>query len=215
MPDKTFGAASGASGGFIRTQVDPDRWLESLVRALKNYIDSNLSDVYEVVTEFPAGDALARLPKTERTVIHFEIDDVDDVVFGMGDNFVDDIYDESNVLVTGIEALCKRVRFDVGIWASHQSGGVTARLRAYQHLSRLLNGSQAYKRALQHDFEILEFTGGTFVREEVGEIPVFRVVAATLVLRVYPRAFADPVTFVEEVEQDQNLEILEGVPIVG
>jgi hypothetical protein len=210
--DKTFGATSTLRGGIIRG-LDAEAWLESLTRVLDAYVNRNSSVVYDIRFSFPEADERADFIKLPQTIIHFEIDDIDNPKFGMGDNVVDEIFDETGVTVQGIEAVPHVVDIDVGIWASPNSGGTTARLRAYQLLNRLFTGAEAYENLLREgDIEIINFTGGSFIREKVSDIALFRVVGISLKVRVFERRVRAPVSFIEAVEQEQDLEI-SGQPI--
>lgn len=214
--DKTMGGRASASGGMRRDQVDPDRWLETLVRTIGGYVRSQVSPVYDVRITFPDSEEVADFPKLKKTIIHFEIEDIGNPVFGMGDNFVDAVYDDSNVLVTGIEARKHEVAFDVGIWASSDTGGPTARMRAYQELTKCFVGSVAYNKALNnHDFEIRRFDGGIFVKEDISDIPIFRVVGVELGVCVYSRVLDEARTYVDEIVQDPNLETVDEEVISG
>jgi hypothetical protein len=209
VPDiiKTLGATATLKGGVARG-FDPDIWLESLIRVIESYVQKNSSAIYDIRFSFPEADERAEFVKLPKTVIHFEIDDIDNPRFGMGDNVVEQVYNEAAFTVTGIEAIPHVVNMDVGVWASPNSGGVTARLRAYQLLSRLFAGSEAYEKAINEaDFEIVNFTGGSFVREKVSDVPLFRVVGITLVVRVFERRVRVPSTFIETYVQNPQLQI--------
>lgn len=205
---KTLGSTATLKGGMNRTGLDPDRWLESLTHSLETYVRNGFTEIYDVQFSYPPANQRASLPKMEKTLIHFEIDVIDNPLMGFGNSIVDALYDDANVTITEIGAECHIVNFDVGIWASSKSGGVTARHRAYQHLSNLFAGPGGYNKAQQEaDIEIMRFTGGSSVVEEIGEIPVFRVIGIELVTRVYGRRVMPVLPYVETTVQEPGLDI--------
>jgi len=200
--DKTFGASAQASGGFIQSAYNPDNWLLSLTRAIKNYVNRHSSTIYDIRMEFPDTKQRQAFAQLEKTVIHFEIDDIDSPRFGMGDNIVDATFDDISKTVTEFEAKPHIVMFDVGIWTSAKAGGTTARMRAYQLLDELFNGSIAFKRMLAEEgVEIRDFRGGSFVQEAISDVPVFRALGITLSVRVFERRTDDPKPYIEQVNQ--------------
>jgi hypothetical protein len=206
---------------------DPENWLESVVRTLREYaehgFDNAVKDnggdpvgdtVYEVVMEFPSNLDPARVLPMDRTLIHFEIDDIVDMILGFGDNIIRENFNESDYTVRPQEARVHRINFDVGIWASDRSGGTTQRLRAYQVLANLFHGSRAraalWNASTEGDggIEILEFTGGRFLTERTGDIPLYRMVDCQLEIRVYSRTpIGEPEAAVETVVQAPGLSI--------
>lgn len=197
---------------------DPDKWLISLQRSLKDYVEANLNltDVYELEMSYPSADELAKKVPLPLTILHFEIEDTQMVPFGLGDNVVNVVYDELGGTVEEWEAHCHEVDINVGVWASVESGGVSARLVARQDLDALFVGPAARDACMaQTDgIEILSFSGGLFVNDLINDIPIFRVVDAMLRVRVYSRTRKAPVTFIEDVGQSPGLEIDETV-IIG
>lgn len=195
---------------------DPEIWLESLVREIKAYADSNFNDTYQVVMEFP-GPMLDRseLPLS-KTVIHFEIDDILDSLIGLGDNKFADNYDSTAHTVNPQYARQHRVNFDVGVWASAKSGGVTSRLRAKQTLEEMfgaVNGQLNLRAASDGGdgyIEVISYTGGRMIMDTINDSPVYRMIDTALVVRVFSRTklatTAGPA--IEEIIQDPNLEII-------
>lgn len=206
--DKTLGASSAASGGFLRTAFDPDKWLESTLRSLKNYIQRSSSEVYDIRLEYPAADQQADFPNLDRTVIHLEIDDIDNPIFGLGGSYVDEIFDDSAETVQLVEAQGHVINFDVGIWSSMQAGGTTARMRAYQLLNDLFNGSLAFKQVQEElGIEIMGFRGGSFIQDKISDLPVFRALDIELIVRVYGRRLDAPRTYISEIDQQPSLAV--------
>ena len=195
---------------------DPEIWLESLIREIKAYAESNFNDTYQVVMEFP-GPMLDRseLPLS-KTVIHFEIDDVVDSLIGMGDNKFADNYDDTTGTVNPQYARRHNINFDVGVWASAKSGGVTSRLRAKQTLEEMfgaVNGQLNLRAASDGGdgyIEVISYTGGRMIMDTINDSPVYRMIDTALVVRVFSRTklavTAGPA--IEEIIQDPNLEII-------
>jgi len=211
------------------TAYDPEIWLESTVRCLKDYLEYkfhvSVSDgtnyvgenAYEVVPEFPGADLDLRKMPMQRTVIHFEIDEIVSQVVGLGDNIMEWTEDPANPgSIAPRYAQEHRLNLDVGIWASDASGGLTARLRAKQILQYALGGAEGITGL--RDFtdggdgmlEILEFSGGRFMLDKINDMQVFRMVECTLRLRVFsrtPLVDAQYGTAIEEIFIDPDVQI--------
>src|ERR1041385_4098412 len=144
---------------------NPEIWLESTTRALKEYVDNAFSAAYEVIMEFPSTEYILKMVPLEKTVIHFEIDTVDPRLIGFGLVAGTFNYDSTNHQAQPQEAADVRINCDVGIWASARSGGTTSRMRAYETLSRLFQGKYAQDALTaavstgDGTIEILNFTG--------------------------------------------------------
>src|SRR5207253_1125216 len=122
----------------MTTKYDPEHWLETTVRALKDYMNANLNTrIYDVVMEFPGAIVDAEKMPIKKTIIHFEIDAIDSKPVGLGDNIFASNYDSGLHQNSPQTAERHMINFDVGIWASDRSGGLTSRLRARQTLSNL------------------------------------------------------------------------------
>jgi hypothetical protein len=207
---------------------DPEQWLETLKRTLKEYTATGLEksvkddqgnvvglDVYEVIFEFPATiDMLQRVP-FEKVLIHFEIDDIVNEPLGFGDNIFRDNFNDIDDTIRPQEAKMHRVNFDVGIWSSDRSGGTTQRLRAYQVLENLFHGARASKalwNASTHGdggIEILQYTGGRFITERVGDVVTYRSVDGQLEVRVFSRTpMGEPEPAITTTVQQPGLNIV-------
>lgn len=208
---------------------DPESWLESAVREIKEYalngfkaavLDSNSNpagdEIYDVVMEFPGplldnGD----IPLT-KTIIHFEIDDQQDHPVGLGENEYADNYDAIAHTVNPQYAGMHTINFDVGVWTSAQSGGTTARLRAKEILYDLFGstkGQIAFHAATDGGngrVEILNYTGGRFILDSINDHPVYRMINGLLVVRVFSRTKLDTTSgpAIEEIDQAPNITIL-------
>lgn len=209
------------------TTFTPENWLVSLFGSLKDYVAGEIDAAilsptnvpsghlaYDVVMDFPASAALPGQPELEKTIIHFAIDDIDNMRIGLGENQFDVIEVDPTVddpgTVQGHEGMFHYVNFDVGVWASDKSGGSTSRLRAYQMLNDILGTDIARKKcfAVTEGVEIRSFASGRFVVETLGDIRVFRIVGAELVVRVVSRSIDTPDVFADlPIEQDPELEI--------
>jgi hypothetical protein len=209
---------------------NPEEWLESTVREIKNYVMAGfhaavINDVqqevgdqmYDVVMEFP-GAALDDSPNPLlKTLIHFEIDDARDMAVGIGENAFADNYNSTAHTVNPQYAGMHLINFDVGIWASAESGGLTARLRAKQILYDLLGAPSgqiafhAYTDGGNGRVEIINYTGGRFITDSINDVPVYRMIDGQLVVRVFSRTKLVPAAAapsIEEIDQNPNLTIL-------
>lgn len=207
---------------------DPENWLESTTREIENYVmggfttavlDNNNQpagdQIYDVIMEFP-GPLLDTMDNPlQKTLIHFEIDDAQDRMLGLGENIYADNYDAVTQTVNPQYAGTHIINFDVGIWASAESGGTTSRLRAKQILYDLL-GAPSGRLAFQAitdggdgRVEIMDYTGGRFIRDTINDVPVFRMIDGQLVVRVYSRTkLSDtPGPAIEEIDQGPDLSI--------
>lgn len=220
--DKSGGAISEISGGTFDSDstliqaVDPENWTLTFFRALKVYVESNVqSEIYDVRFGFPAQSEIVDFLPLGKTIIHFEVDDVDPQKFGFGQNIVDADEDEASGTTREFEAQCFVVNMDVGIWTSARAGGTTARLVAFQKLHDLFTGPERFVWIREYlGIEILELTGGSFIVEEIGDIAMFRVAGLTLRLRIYARNVRQPVTYIEEAIPLSQIDI-DGNVIVG
>ena len=202
---------------------NPDDWLESLWRSLSSYVMSygysGLDpDIYQIMMGYPSGNDIGQLLPFRKTLIHFEIDNITDSVIGFGDQIVADYIDPIYNTLTNYEANRHDLNLDVGIWASDESGGVTARLRAYKRLNDLFSGPGAYEALLTNvGAELISFTGAQFAKEEIDNIDVYRVFNMTLVLRVYSRKTYAQIPFVAGssigIFQQEELRTVDGILI--
>jgi hypothetical protein len=200
-----------------QTKYDPEKWLETTIRAIKDYVENNINTrIYEVVMEFPAPLMEQSLMPLSKTVIHFEIDDMPENLIGMGDNVFAANYNEVDETVNPQEAREQRINFDVGIWASDKSGGTTSRMRAKQILSSLFGGSQGIKAlydAGDNDdgsIEIIRYGGGRFAIDTINDVRVYRMVDAQLEVRVFSRTpiSSTPSPSLEDFDQNPNITVI-------
>ena len=221
------------------TQYDPETWLETSMRILKEYAheefhkavkDDDLNnigaDVYEIIMEFPESEDILKLVPLPKTIVHFEIDEIDNDILGFGEGHHALNYDPLLQLIEPQEAGIHLIDLDVGIWASTRSGGLTARLRAYQILRMLFHGPLAHqelmKRSQGYDdhgkseggLEITEFTGGRFIQDRINDVPIFRMIDCSLKIRVFSRSpifsqipTIEDITQIPELIIDDNLQL--------
>lgn len=215
----------------MSTQFTPDNWLVSLHRAVKDYVETQINEyvkddadlaaglsVFQAVFEWPESDDLATSSELAKTTIHFIIDDIDSRKLGFGDDVVAGIEIPGGGVAADTvqpqEAQMHQINFDIGIWASDKSGGVTSRLVAYQMLQRIL-GSTSGRRAFQEGtggIEVISFNGGRFITDRVNDVRVFRTIDSELVVRVFSRVIGGQLTIVDqEPLQSTGLEISDTV----
>ena len=212
----------------MSTPYNPEIYLESSIRCLRSYIETNVDqavlddgqnpaglEVYEVTMEFPPDEMIMSYVPGKKSIIHFELDDIEDHILSFGRNVAQSVYDVNSATITEREGRRHILNFDVGIWAWDKSGGITARLRARQILSNLFTGSMAIERLRDWTdggdgmLEILSYSGGHFMAEFINDVRVFRQINSTLSIRVFsrtPTPFVTPT--VEEIEQDTDLLIV-------
>lgn len=218
---------------------NPEIWLESTVRELKAYAEAGLNEsvrdgsanpiglynkdtnpngIYEVVMEFPSPENISGRVPLLRTIVHFEIDAIDNRYVGLGNQTYRQNYDPATHTVQPQEAGWHQVNFDVGIWSSDKSGGTTSRLRVYQILNNLFHGKlgqaafDARTDAGDGRVEIVRWDGGRFITETINDVPTYRSVEGVLELRVFSRTpliITPPVTAIEEILQAPGLVITE------
>jgi hypothetical protein len=150
-----------------------------------------------------------------KTLIHFEIDDQDDNLM-MADPMLE-TYVGTDQTVQQQWAAMHHLNFDVGVWASDDSGGTTARLRAKQLLYRLFGYPSSITALREHSeggdgcLEIIRFSGGMNVQDRVSDIRLYRMVNGQLEIRVFSRTPVSPevtVPAIETIVQDPQLTIL-------
>lgn len=203
-----------------QTVYDPEKWLETTIRGIKDYVTNAINTrIYDVIMEFPAPILEKYQMPLKKTVIHFEVDDMPERLVGMGDNTFAMNYDALSQTVNPQEAREQRINFDVGVWASDESGGTTSRMRAKQILSTLFGGSQGIT-ALRTvtdggdgSVEILRYEGGRFAIDTINDVRVYRMVDAQLEVRVFSRTpiSSTPAPAIEEILQEEP----PGLTIIG
>ena len=208
------------------TEFNPDKWLETLHRYLHDFVLQRINEAvkddtnadaglqaYDVVMDWPEADDPARDIQLEKTLIHFVVDDIDSAKLGFGDdtvNATEELHDAPDPdIVNFHQARRHVVNYDVGLWASDQSGGSTSRLVAYQMLDSIFGGDDARRdfRDSTGGIEIIRFNGGTFITERVNDVRVFRIIDCELVVRVFSRRLLSDEVIVEDIVQNPLLAI--------
>lgn len=200
-----------------QTIYSPEIWLESLVRGIKDYVTNKIdTDVYDVVMEFPGPLLDSSKMPLDKSVIHFEADDISSSPLGMGDAPVLENYDSGTQTVNPQWAVVNSVNFDVGVWTSDRSGGTTSRMRAMQILQQLFGFPSsviALREATTGDdggVEIMSYSGGRFALDTVNDVRVYRMVGGQLEVRIFSRyaPLDTPAPAIEGIGQSPNLTIL-------
>lgn len=195
---------------------DPDNWLVSTHRSIENYVRDQLQALdtlgpdVEVEMGFPDTATWTKTSPLDKIFVHFEQDDQDDPSLGFGQPGVEE-YDEANGLWRIQEAAWHVLDFDVGVWVSPEMGGATKRMETVQALKNLFTtagGKQAFNDATE-GLNVVSFSGGRNALDRINDLPVWRAMEMTLIVRVFSRHI--PPTFETvpmDFEQDQNLTIV-------
>jgi hypothetical protein len=202
------------------TTYDPFDWLPSAFEMLHEFIKSEVDaavlsgsdpiglQVYDIVMDYPDSADLPLFAEFEKTVIHFAIDDISNQRLGHGENKIDSIYDDTANTITEIEAQFHEVNFDVGVWASDQSGGTSSRLRAYRVLHQILGSEIARQKCReQTGIEIKSYTGGRYIIERTNDVRLYRIIGAELVIRLHGQQMDNPDVIADTATQVPELEI--------
>lgn len=191
-----------------------ETWLEQTQRAVMGYLEEMLitgDQQYQIISGFPADEVFKQRMPLDEVLLHLEIDDIQNPIFGFGDNVIvgDSQYDVPvQYEVTFVEAQQHIVNFDLGVWATERAGGETARLRVYQRLTHALAGTEAYKTfATKTGVQIQSFNGGQFIVETINDIKVWRVAGVTLVVQVFNKRYQTPVPYIDSFTSGGTLHI--------
>lgn len=194
-------------------------------RALKNYITSEIDayftdgvqniglDAFDVVFDYPISSANAIEIDLSKTVIHLDIDDIENIKLGFGPDVVDWQYTPGSAgnpdTIVEREARCHRVNFNVGVWASDLSGGSTSRLVIYEVLSNIFDGEMARAKCMEvtQGVEIRAFQSGQFVVDTINDVRIFRIIESELIVRVYSRKDGSALIVPDEIVQNPLLTI--------
>jgi hypothetical protein len=164
---------------------------------------------------YPSVDLLQKKMPEEKVIIHFDIADPSLGFFGLGENIVNQEYQEPAGTVVEWEAHMHDVTLDVGIWASIPAGGPSGRMTAYEDLSKLFTGPSARDTVMTatDGIELLHFVGGRNITDSIGDIDVFRMVDVELRTRVFSRTKLPAVPYIHGADQDPALTIDDNVTI--
>lgn len=196
----------------LTNTYDPENWLVSLTRSLEEYVRTTLNDPdTDVEMDFPNTREWPKTNPLEKALIHFEQDTTSNPTYGFGVPG-DDVYDNPNAPTTILhrEAALHLVNFDVGVWVSAQSGGVTKRMALVQALIDMFQtatGKTALYQATD-GITVVSFEGGRNELDRINDVPVWRALDMTLVVRVVSRHVpAQPDLVTATIDQNQELTI--------
>src|SRR5678816_2455591 len=158
-------------------QYNPDEFLTTMWDSLEGYLNAHLdTDIYDIQLGYPDITNLDRTIPFPKALISFDIADMNPMPLGLGESSVNEFYDEEGRTTQTWEAYQYEPDFGVYIFAAAQNGGPNARLNIMQSLSYLFNGPRAREEMMQQTdgIEILSFTGGRFVLDQLADQPVWR-----------------------------------------
>jgi len=182
---------------------DPTNALTSANRQLEAYVKDEFNkailddssqpaglEIFDVRFDWPDSNDMPQDVELSKTIIHFFISDVRNERIGFGDNITEEnITGPTQHDIEFVESNRHVLEYDIGVWASDQSGGVTNRLLAYQTLVNAFQGEMAKQACYEFTggVEILSFNGGRFIQDAINDVRVFRVTDATLMVRIFSR----------------------------
>jgi hypothetical protein len=194
---------------------EPENWLVTLDRALLAWVESqmpvDLAPDVTVEMDFPDTRQWPKQSPLEKALVHIAQDDENDPTFGFGvpgdDEYLTD--PDGTVHNTHREAAQHLVNFDVGVWSSAQTGGPTKRKEVVQALKNMFVPNSA-KKALD-DAEgiwVVSFDGGRNILDRINDVPVWRALEMTLIVRAVSRHLpATSVIVATDFTQDEQLTI--------
>jgi hypothetical protein len=190
---------------------DPDEWFVGLTRTIESFAKQYFDpDLFTVEMSFPDVTDLARWTPFAKTIVHCETDDISSPVWAFDHPGVDYTDPFAPDYVELWEAQRHRINFDVGVWASAESGGETSRMRAVQMLTDLFTvpGWKENFNELTGGLWPVSFSGGRNVLDRINDIPVWRTTDMTLVVEAFSRHKPqEPEVIVVDAEQNQKLTV--------
>ena len=191
-------------------QYSPEDWLTSCTRSLVSYIASQFaSDPHvEVESSFPSLQQMEKWTPLPKALIHVNRDDVENPVLGFGTPGVE-VYDSVAGSWRIDEAAVHLVNYDMGVWVSAAMGGETKRMQIVQSLTNLFSTASAKKRVSEATggLWVQSFAGGRDDVDRINELPVWRAMDMTLILRVVSRHPTPEEVVPEGFDQVQSLTI--------
>lgn len=192
---------------------NPENWLLTAHRSLKDYVTTTLNDPdTDVEMSFPDPRSWTKQTPLAKALVHFEQDNMENPILGFGSPG-DDILDDSdplNPVSTHREAARHDLNFDVGVWVSAESGGATKRMELVQVLANMFTttlGKNALNVATE-GLNVVSFHGCRFEIDRINDIPVWRALDMTLIVRCFSRHVSEvPVVVALDAYQDQDLTI--------
>lgn len=190
---------------------DPTNWLVTASRALKSFVELSLDDP-DVVVEmsFPDTRSWEKQTPLAKCIIHFEQDAIADPILGFGNPGVEVIDIGAGTSIFA-EAAQHSINYDVGVWVSTEMGGATKRMELVQALKDLFTGGgrrAAFNKATG-GLNITSFEGGRNELDRVNDVPVWRALDMTLIVKVFSKWVPeDSEMLVGDFTQDQELTII-------
>lgn len=185
------------------SQYDPNEfvlnqhegWLVTALRAVKVYTQAYLGqhgDDLEVEMNFPDTVTMEKQLPLPKPLVHFALDNIEDPLLGFGTPGIlvtNDYDDPANPTMGLVEAAQHILNFDVGVWVSSEAGGETKRMQIVQALKdgfARQGGRQAFRLGTG-GLNILSFDGGRFALDRINDVPVWRAMDMTLLVRAFSR----------------------------
>lgn len=196
-------------------QYDPDEWLLSATRSLESYVKDKVDDeLVNVEMSYPNTDNWTKETPLAKTLIHFEQDDQTNPRWGFGHPGEEVFTPSPDAGVSpGLwridEAQQHTINFDVGVWASDESGGATARMK-YQQLLVNLFGYAGAQTKLYEDtggIWVVSYSGGTHRTDRINDLPVWRALSMTLIVRIFSRHEGVNEVVPDDFDQTEDLTI--------
>ena len=192
---------------------DPTNYLTTTLRSIQEYVTDQLhaatdiGDVVDVEMSFPDTRSWMKTIPLERSLVHFELDDDPEMRLGFG---VPTTQDDDGDTTTLSEPVPHELNFDVGVWTSAQSGGTTKRGQLRQALYAIFGPASARREFTeQTGIVIKSYGGGHDVLDRVGDVPIYRTAAITLVASVFSKhTFASGVDLITAYEQREELSVV-------
>lgn len=199
-------------------QYDPDNWLLSATRSLGSYVSSKVNGPTLAPTDiemsFPNTRDWSKSVPLAHSIIHFEQDDVESAPWGFGTPGTLTFTESPDAGVTPAherldEAQRHLVNFDVGVWTSAESGGVTERMRLVQTLINIFTVAGAKQELFDTTggLWVVSFSGGRNELDRINDLPVYRALDMTLILRVFSRHTGVEEVVPDSFDQSQSLTI--------
>lgn len=192
-------------------QYDPDNWLVSATRSLGSYVEDRLANPdVSVEMSYPDTTRWTKESPLEKTVVHFEQDSNPSPPIGLGIVGVP-VYNAVAGTEEFQEAMQHFLNFDVGVWASAQSGGGTQRMEIAQALHNIFGPAKARQdlATTTDGLVVVAFNGGRFVLDRINDLPVWRAMDMTLELHVFSRHIpATPDVAIDSFDQGEHLSVI-------
>jgi hypothetical protein len=192
---------------------DPSDYLTSTLRSIQAYVTDQLHgngeilDTVDVEMSFPDTRSWQKPVPLERSLVHFELDDDPEMRLGFG---VPTTQEDDGDTTTLSEPALHQLNFDVGVWTSAQSGGTSKRSQLRQALYAIFGPASARQEFTeQTGLVVRSYGGGGDVLDRIGDVPVYRTAAITLVISVFSKHLvATNVGLVTDYDQAEQLSVV-------